>query len=101
MFCPHVSPSTFWQWPDPSHLSGALQVSSVPPPATLVQVPPPHATQVVSQAVSQQTPSTGQKPLTHWPADAQACPFTVLQAPLPSQALAPAQTGLMSVPLIG
>ena len=101
MFRVHDAPSGFWQWPDPSQVFGAEQVSSAMPLITLPQVPEPHETQGVLQAVSQQTPSVGQKPLTHCPPDAQPCPFTFLQRPLPSQAWVPEHTGLMSVPFFG
>jgi hypothetical protein len=101
MFREHEPPIGFWQLPDALQVFGAEQVSSVMPLITLLQAPEPHETQVVSQAVSQQTPSVGQKPLTHWPPDAQPCPFTFLQPPLPSHAWVPKHAGAMSVPFVG
>jgi hypothetical protein len=101
MFSKHTAPNGFWQWVAPSQVFGAEQVSSVMPLITLPQVPEPHETQSVLHAVSQQMPSAGQKPLTHWPADAQPCPFTFLQTPLPSHAWAPEHAGTVSVPSFG
>jgi hypothetical protein len=89
-------PLIFLQIPLPSHVLVPLHTGlvSVPPAATLVQVPTLptalHTLQSVLQAALQHTPSA-QKPLRHSVPALHAAAFSFLQLPAPSQVFVPVQ----------